>query len=1000
MPRFARLALLILVSLYTISASGEASAQYFGRNKVEYADFEFKVFETEHFSVYHYASEEAAARIAARLAERWYARLSRVLEHSLQGRQPLILYGSQPEFAQTHVVAGLLNEGIGGVTESARRRIVMPFAPTLAETDRILGHEITHAFQFDVARRYRGLTWPLWAIEGMAQYLALGASDGETAMWLRDAVRSDLLPSRQQEAARTFSPYRYGHAFWAYLAGRFGDRVIGDVLKARGAGALPRRILQVTGIGLDELFADWRTAAYVRYGSHLGPVRSHDASPLLRDRRTGRLFLGPSLSPDGRRAIFFSEKDRLSLDLFLADTATGAVTRKLATTAAAARFESLQAVRSAGSWNPRGDRFVFAAIERGQPTLVVFDMNRERQERQIRLPQFGQILTPSWSPDGGAIAFSALEGGVTDLYVYDLGSGLLRRLTNDPYADLQPEWSPDGQRIAFVTDRFSSDLSVLSFGPCELAVIDLASESVSALAAIGASKHVNPQWSGDGRSLYFVSDPDGISNVYRLDIATGTVYQITDVSSGVSGLAPTSPALSVARDAPILALTVFRRGKYDIEIRRGASALAGERLAERAATDVITLPPVARVDRVVEQLLHDSSFGLPGSDAFPIRTYEPDLFLEAMGPPHISSGGGPLGTFVRGGGSLLFSDLLGERKLAMFAQVGNRLRDLALGVRFINRERRWNWGAVADVQPSLRRLPRTRVSQQDGQPAVTKETHYFERTQFRVAGHLAYAMNQVQRLELEAGVRHAAYRRSVSSIVRSLSSGRVLSRHTAEGFGGAPATVGEATAAFVRDTAVFGPTSPILGGRSRLEVTTTFGELSVTRLLLDHRRYYMPVKPYTLAARIVHMGQYGPDADDLRLLPTFLGSRSFLRGYGWSSIRCQRNAEGECGALEELLGSRLLVGNVEVRAPLMGIGSRDLRYGPVPLEGFLFADSGLVWARSSAFTAVSPERRLVSSFGIGVRVNAFGLPLELAAVRAVDAPARGWSFDFSFRPGF
>src|SRR5687767_10075025 len=171
MGRMTRRALMIVVSLATIAGDGLAGAQHFGRNKVEYENFDFKVFETAHFSVYHYSSEEASARLAARLAERWYARLSQVLRHELRTRQPLILYGSQPEFAQTNVVGGFLGEGIGGVTESAKRRIVMPFAPTLAETDRILGHEIVHAFQFDIARRYRGgLTWPLWAVEGLAQY--------------------------------------------------------------------------------------------------------------------------------------------------------------------------------------------------------------------------------------------------------------------------------------------------------------------------------------------------------------------------------------------------------------------------------------------------------------------------------------------------------------------------------------------------------------------------------------------------------------------------------------------------------------------------------------------------------------------------------------------------------------------------------------------------------------------------------------------------------------
>ncbi len=244
------------------------------------------------------------------------------------------------------------------------------------------------------------------------------------------------------------------------------------------------------------------------------------------------------------------------------------------------------------------------------------------------------------------------------------------------------------------------------------------------------------------------------------------------------------------------------------------------------------------------------------------------------------------------------------------------------------------------------------------------------------------------------------FRTHISSTGRSIVDGRLLSRTLVEGSGGAPATVGEATAAYVHDTAVFGPASPILGTRSRFEVTSAFGDLSVTRLLLDHRRYLMPVRPYTLATRVMHMGQYGPDADDVRLLPAFLGSRQFVRGYDWSSVRCLPTPDNQCGALEELLGRRLLVGNVEVRAPLFGMRARDLQYGPVPIEGFLFADSGLVWARTPSLSAISAGVKSVSSFGAGVRENAFGFPLELSVVRAVNEPSRGWSFDFTFRPGF
>jgi hypothetical protein len=327
-----------------------------------------------------------------------------------------------------------------------------------------------------------------------------------------------------------------------------------------------------------------------------------------------------------------------------------------------------------------------------------------------------------------------------------------------------------------------------------------------------------------------------------------------------------------------LAFTNYRNGKYQIEVQRGTSSVAGFR-PEASADDVSTLPPFDRQNDVVQQALEDGESEVP-SVTVAERVYAPNMFLEAIGPPHVSSGGGPFGTFVRGGASLLFSDQLGERKLAVFGQAGNRLHELAIRVQFLNRERRWNWGGLAEVQPSLRRLPRVRSDSDADDPAITRETHYFEGTQFRVAGLLVYPLDQAQRFEFEAGAGHTAYRRSVSSVVRSMTDGRLLSRTTSEAFGGAPATVGEASAAFVQDTAVFGPTSPILGARSRFKVSSTFGEL------FRHSDFDRLPALFDAGATL-HGGasRDSPRAirtgcDDPRLLPTFLGSRQFVCGYG------------------------------------------------------------------------------------------------------------------------
>jgi Tol biopolymer transport system component len=165
--------------------------------------------------------------------------------------------------------------------------------------------------------------------------------------------------------------------------------------------------------------------------------------------RTG-MQLAPSLSPDGKRAVFFSERDRLSLDLFLVDIKGGQVIRKLATTAASARFDSLQALRSTGTWSPEGDWFAFPAVRQGTCHADAGRDARRSREPRAGVRHAGQVLTPTWSPDGKSIAFSALSGGFTDLYVFDLSTNTLRQLTDDAPADLQPSWSHDGHTLAFV----------------------------------------------------------------------------------------------------------------------------------------------------------------------------------------------------------------------------------------------------------------------------------------------------------------------------------------------------------------------------------------------------------------------------------------------------------------------------------------------------------------------------------------------------------------------
>ena len=186
-----------------MGCASAANAQYFGRNKVQYEKFKFEILRTPHFDIHYYADEKPAAEDAARMLERWNARLSTLFNHPLSERKPIVLYADQPDFQQTNVISEQLDEGTGGVTESMLDRMVLPFTGSYAESDHVIGHEMVHVFQYDIveSKSNTGASLerlPLWLVEGMAEYLSLGGEDSHTAMWLRDAVLRNDLPTIKQ----------------------------------------------------------------------------------------------------------------------------------------------------------------------------------------------------------------------------------------------------------------------------------------------------------------------------------------------------------------------------------------------------------------------------------------------------------------------------------------------------------------------------------------------------------------------------------------------------------------------------------------------------------------------------------------------------------------------------------------------------------------------------------------------------------------------------------
>jgi Tol biopolymer transport system component len=1052
---------LIAAAALLAIAVPDASAQYFGRNKVQYRKLDFQVLKTDHFDIYFYPEEREGIDIAARLSERWLARLEKIFAHQLRGRQPLVLYASHPDFEQTNAIPGELGEGTGGVTEPIRRRIVLPFGGPLADTDHVIGHELVHAFQFDITTRPDappGQTGaerlPLWFIEGMAEYLSLGPVDPNTAMWLRDAVRGsedskrakEKLPAIEDLDNPKYFPYRWGQAFWAYVGGRYGDNVIRRMLAiGAAAGDYNVAIERVLGIKTKQLSEEWHAAIRQAYA----PVLASTTAPSEVGRLVigssgfgGDLNVGPALSPDGRYVAFLSTRSIFSTDLFVADTANGSIIKKLTSTATDAHLNSIEFIYSAGGWDAASQRIAIATVVAGRAALAIYGMPGGDKQREVPIDGVDEIFNPTWSPDGNALCFTGLRRGLTDLYVYDLGASKLRQLTNDAYADLQPAWSPDGRRIAFATDRFSSDLTTLNIGPYRLATIDLPSGRVDQVRAFTSGKNINPQWTPDGSALLFISDRDGIPNLYRVSLDGGDVAQLTRIATGLSGITSSSPALSVSSKTGVAAFSVYEDGKYAIYMldgraggsggsggsgrSGGSGGSSGSGGSGTTLTDLAPLaamlPPIDRQPSDVASLLESPSFGLPEQKTYEAETYKPKLSLEGLAQPSIGVGASRYGAALGGGVAFQFGDLLGDHTLitaVQFQSLGGSFsaKDTAAQALYYNAKNRWNWGIVAGQNPYLSGGFQSGLAQVGNELARVDQTIIFRQTEQSAGGIVAYPFNRAERIEFQGGITRLTFDEIVQTQAVGLQSGQLLINDSQTTSLQSPLTLGNTSVAFVHDTSNFGATSPVAGSRYRFEVAPAIGSITYTGLLADYRRYFMPAASfYTIATRVMHYGRYGSGGEDSRLFPLYLGYPSLVHGYDvntFDSSDCVATATSACPVFDRLLGSRVLVGNLEFRFPLLRpFGASNRMYGPVPVEVAFFADGGVAWnnlKQATAATLLAPEQQPhafdihdgVASAGAALRVNLFGFAVgEFSFAHPFQRPAQSWVFQFNLTPGW
>ncbi len=1001
--RFFKALLLLLLIFILFPADG--SGQYFGRNRPSYQRFDFEMHQSPHFDIYHYFEDDSIPNFLANSHEKWYKRHQKIFLDTFETQNPILIYANHPDFQQTTAVGSMIGVGTLGVTEALRNRVVMPILETNAQTDHVIGHELVHVFQFrqmflkDSLGMNSIRNLPLWWVEGMAEYMSVGSVDTHTAMIMRDAIHQDDFPTlRDMTRDYSYNPYRFGHAFVSFFGRTWGDSLIAPMFSKTAKFGYERALERVVGLGHRTVSNLWKASMENHYGPLMADSARHVpvGKGLVTPENSGSINIAPAVSPDGTKIGFFSERDLLSIDLFLADAETGEVTAKLSSATRMGDIDGYNFFESRGTWSPDGNMFAHVAIKKGRNQLVIVDVNRPRRTEEIKIPGVPAFNNPTWSPDGDYIVFNGLVDGRSNLFRFDLESREVTQLTNDRYSYIHATFSSDGRHLAFATDRpQSAQVGGKLNLRMNLGIMDLQNPggSITVLDVFPGAENINPVFAPDQNSIYFLSNADGYRNLYEIKLETGQVYRLTDYYTGISGITHMTPAISISQETGQIFYSHYQAGDYSIYSASPADFESVEVDPMEIDMTVSILPPFeAAVPSIA-----DASLGVEpmepilSEEELEEKPYDGRFSLTFIGGSGVGVATSRFGTGVAGGVSMMFSDILGDHQLFTALAVNGEIYDFGGMVGYMNQKNRINWGgSVSHIPYSFARLREEIIplnDNNDNDDFIYNLQFIQQRTFEDQLSLFAYFPISTTR-RIEAGGSFALYYfrmdafnnyyyMGVQPITPDESAGLPY-RERLTDLEPSSFMLQRVNMAYVGDNSFFGMASPMAGYRYRFGGERMFGRVNMYTVTADYRHYFR-FNPVTVAMRGIHRGRYGPEAENDLFYPLFLGYPGYVRGYDFSTLRQIESTFDDAFMFDELQGSRMLLGGLELRVPFTGPEQLALISSNFLFtELAWFLDAGIAWTEDTDITlsrskAAEPGKRFpLFSTGPSLRINLFG----------------------------
>jgi hypothetical protein len=534
-----------LVLLSFLTARAQLSREVFGKNRVQYRQFDWIYLSGENFDIYYYDARKTVAQEALEYLEGEFDRITDLLGYPPYFKTKVFLYNSLSDLRQSNVGLNHTVFNVGGETEFIKPYVEVAHLGTAQEfkeellfqiadlmvNEMMFGGNLKDMFQSSIL-----MNLPDWFVDGASLYVAKGWS-----MEMDDYIRQLMTTNKVRRATKLSGrdAELVGQSIWNFIAEKYGKSSVANILNyTRVTRNEEKSILITLGINFKTLLTEWRKFySDMERTVNSSYILPQDSNSFTKQHNKTTQFTTVKISPDGR-SIAFAENDRGRYIVKVRSLETGREKTIISGGSKVIR-QRVDDRLPLIAWADANTLGVIG-VKNGEYVFWLYDfVTRTKVPRDLE--RFSNIRSFGFSSNGRLVILSGDFEGKSDLFLMSATRNRApRRLTNDIYDDLDPSFIPNTSRIVFSSNRASDTLRANTKLPFEdltdvynLFVYDLDSTKFLLTRLTNTlSKDISPL-ALDDDNVYYLSDQRGIVNLFKFNRKTGIYSQVTNLSASV-----------------------------------------------------------------------------------------------------------------------------------------------------------------------------------------------------------------------------------------------------------------------------------------------------------------------------------------------------------------------------------------------------------------------------------------------------------------------------------